>query len=483
MQDKKGTDRYQLVMGDCLEVMRGMGTASIDAVVTDPPYGLSQHSIEDVHKCLAAWLRGKSYVPKGTGFMSQKWDAWVPGPEVWRECFRVIKPGGYILVFAGTRSFDLMSIAIRLAGFQIKDTIMYCFGSGFPHGLNISKGIDKHFGIEREVIGTVKHTHFSGSDIGSNEGYSRPSHRNEDGTVKRTMDITAPATELGKRYEGYNTYLKPAYEPILLCQKPVEGTIVENVIKYGTGGMNIDGCRVSTDQHSRLVKTGRSSKKNCYGEYAPWDGEYKEETRGRYPGNLVHDGSEEVVSCFPETGASTSRRTFGKGRGDGNSKQNTYGDMYRTEPWEGVSDSGGSAARFFNCCLDDDSEDGDIRRLLYFAKASRGDRNEGLSKLKLQKPTFGDDGGTYQGLSNSKYPVHNNHPTVKSTSLMRHLVRLVTPVNGTVLDPFMGSGSTGKGALLEGFNFIGIDTNEDYVKIAEARCVFAMKQVKQKTLF
>lgn len=395
--------KYFLQQGNCLDSLKQLGDNSVDSIVTDPPYGLSNHKPEEVEKCLKAWINDEVYCSKGTGFMGKEWDKWVPGPEVWKECYRVLKPGGHMLVFAGTRSMDLMSMAIRLSRFELRDIIMWTYGSGFPKSLDVSKAIDK----------------------------------------------AAPATPAAREWSGWGTALKPAYEPIIIARKPLDGTVAENVLKYSTGGINIDGCRVGIEEwDSKAMERVNTPGSGRMKGRDPIQGsrglkgsdeaaKFLDTTAGRWPANLIHDGSPEVLAGFPEV---TSGRAAigGHKRKESPSPwiwyklgyQSTVNYADRSEDAGHLFGDSGSAARFFYC-----------------AKASKTDRNEGLEV--------------------------NTHPTVKPTSLMRWLVRLVTPPDGIVLDPFMGSGSTGKAAMLEQFNFIGMELDEKYMEIAEARIIYA----------
>lgn len=299
------TKPYNIHLGNCLEVLKGIPDNSVDSIVTDPPYGLS--------------------------FMGKKWDYDVPEQAIWEECLRVLKPGGHMLAFAGTRTQHRMAVRIEDAGFEIRDMIAWVYGSGFPKSMDVSKAIDK-------------------------------------------MD----AADAARQWEGWGTALKPALEPITVARKPFKGTVASNVLEWGAGAINIDGCRVATNeilgrpQAEQIFFSGL--KNNGYNDNSDKRG-------GRWPANLIHDGSDEPTEFL------------------------------------------GAAARFFYC-----------------AKASKKDRGEG-----------------------------NNHPTVKPTDLMAYLCRLVTQPDGVVLDPFMGSGSTGKAAVREGFNFIGIEMDSEYLSIAEAR--------------
>jgi DNA modification methylase len=426
---------FELKHGDCLDVLRTMTDNSIDAIVTDPPYGLS--------------------------FMGKRWDYDVPDEAVWRECLRVLKPGGHLLAFAGTRTQHRMAVRIEDAGFEIRDMIAWVYGSGFPKSLDVSKAIDKAGGdalawraFSESYAAAVEKSDMKHADIDRALGikssscyWARTDHRggmpprhhwervremlslpNEfallydeaerevvgekssglsggtGATVGRftdsrnargLVDITAPATAAAKEWAGWGTALKPALEPITVARKPIVGTVANNVLTWGTGGVNVDGSRIP-----------------C------------ESGQGRWPANLIHDGSEEVVGLFPQTNSggfcgTTQQPTNGQSKGK--ERQRTREDR--------LPDSG-SAARFFYC-----------------AKASKADRGDA-----------------------------NHHPTVKPTDLMRYLCRLVTPPNGTILDPFMGSGSTGKAAIMEGFRFIGIEREAEYLEIARARIDHVTKE-------
>jgi site-specific DNA-methyltransferase (adenine-specific) len=333
----------ELLHGDCLERLKELPDCSVDACVTDPPYGLS--------------------------FMGKAWDYDVPGAEVWREVLRVLKPGGHLLAFAGTRTQHRMAVAIEDAGFEIRDMIAWVYGSGFPKS------------------------------------------RNLDGD-----------------WQGWGTALKPALEPITVARKPFKGTVAANVLEHGTGALNVDGCRVATDDPlgGGAYATTPTERDQLWGDDAgnSWRrggaGEFQQPP-GRWPANLIHDGSDEVVRLFPQTAPSKASM---RGVGLTGADEKVYGKGDPTfDTMRGHNDSGGSAARFFYC-----------------AKASKADRGDG-----------------------------NGHPTVKPTELMRYLCRLVTPPGGVVLDPFMGSGSTGKAAALEGFRFIGIEREAEYLEMARGR--------------
>jgi site-specific DNA-methyltransferase (adenine-specific) len=410
--------------GDCRDLLRTLPDASIDSIVTDPPYEL--------------------------GFMGKSWDSTgiAYQVDVWRECLRVLKHGGHLLAFGGSRTYHRLACAIEDAGFQIRDQIMWVYGSGFPKSLDVSKAIDKAAGAEREVIRerTLYGTAASSNPVvGSMEGVSGA------GATKQIL-VTAPATDAAKQWEGWGTALKPAHEPIVLARKPLDGTVAQNVLWYGTGALNIDECRVHRAEDDVSIAGHRTVTFGTQETSSGGDGSggWSQNDAGRFPANFIHDGSDEVLELFPDSKGGTypAKR--------GHAVNTAFASGQETEGGFRKMGDIGSAARFFYC-----------------AKASKTDRNEGLDNFPADKPVFGDDGGTYKGLSDRKNPQANHHPTVKPTTLMRYLIRLVTPLDGTVLDPFTGSGSTGKAAILEGFRFVGIEQDADYVRIADARIKYA----------
>lgn len=427
---------FVVLNGDSIDILKTIPDNSVDSVVTDPPYGLSDHKPDDVVACLTAWLKGEEYKTNKKGFMGKTWDSWVPGPEVWKEVYRVLKPGGHIIAFAGSRTHDLMSMALRLAGFECRDTVMWIYGSGFPKGLDVSKAIDKAAGAEREVLGIdpVRFARLKNQVAGSVSTGEQWMHGGRDVT------ITAPATNAARQWTGWGTALKPAFEPALLFRKPLVGTVVGNVLAYGTGALNIDGCRVaveSTEQHTFKVmlspEANGGSLSNQKHEYANRDEAFETGSPlGRWPANVIHNGSDDVLAGFPVTDKAPAPKSGGFR--DENAQRGTVDFKRRVRPTlPVVRGDSGSAARFFYC-----------------AKASKRDRDEGL------------DGFT------------NGHPTVKPTTLMQYLIRLVTPPNGVVLDPFNGSGSTGKAAMLEGMRYVGIELLQEYVDISYARIQHAL---------
>ena len=425
----------KLMLGNCLDRLKDLDDNSVDSIVTDPPYGID--------------------------FMGKKWDYDVPSTEIWEQAMRVLKPGGYLLAFAGTRTQHRMAVRIEDAGFEIRDMIAWVYGCGFPKSHNISKSLDKMAGADREVVGTYDpRGTYDGKERSSkaiNTNWRDQEGRN-DAIDNSSKAITAPATDEAKQWDGWGTALKPALEPITVARKPLEEkTVAKNVLKYGTGGINIDASRIPTNpdvDDARLGGNGSwesgGMSVNAYGKFAGTASTSSEQ--GRFPANFIHDGSEEVTELFPNS-KSCSSPSKAKPEGTIFGGARTQGAIYPGD--------NGSAARFF-----------------YVPKTSKKDRNNGLENFTpkatassefrpnhAEKADNGEDGNPYGRWT----PTQNNHPTVKPTDLMRYLVTMVTPVGGTTLDPFMGSGSTGRGAKLGGFNFIGIELDENYLEIAKAR--------------
>lgn len=348
-----------ILQGDCLALLRDLDDNSVDSVVTDPPYGLS--------------------------FMGKQWDYDVPKVEIWKECLRVLKPGGHLLAFAGTRTQHRMAVNIEDAGFEIRDMMAWVYGSGFPKSHNIGKAVDKLQGNKREVIGSRKAQDIRGNALME---ATVPEYK------KEVSQITIKITKGSSEWEGWGTALKPALEPITLARKPFKGTVAANVLKWGTGGLNIDDCRVGKEtmvnRPAGNKQGGNSLNMSVTGMPQNANNTVSE---GRFPANFIHDGSQMVLDIFPDNGTK-------------------------------------SSSRFFYC-----------------PKASRKERDERLQGADIK----------------------NTHPTVKPIELMRYLCRLITPPNGVVLDPFMGSGSTGVAAQKGGFDFIGMELDSDYYEIAQTR--------------
>lgn len=392
---------YDLRLGDCIEQMALMPDNSVDSIVTDPPYEL--------------------------GFMGKKWDSTgiAYNVEVWQQALRVLKPGGHLIAFSGSRTYHRMVVAIEDAGFEIRDQIMWIYGSGFPKSLNVSKAIDNTAGAEREVVAINKFANRRPNTI--------PGEVMKTG-LKTNHNITAPSTSEVKYWDGWGTALKPAHEPMVLARKPLIGTVADNVLTHGTGALNIDGSRIEADNENFDKLKGRPIQKLATRRDGETDEQYNQrvlespaqqealdklKTLGRWPANVIHNGIE--------------------------------------AEW----------ARFFYC-----------------PKASKRDRNEGLDELEekqrddsRKEGNPGGDNPRNRGLTQVK----NHHPTVKPTELMRYLIKLITQPDGIVLDPFMGSGSTGKAAMLDGFRFIGIEQDADYLNIAKHRIKHVL-QDKQETL-
>jgi site-specific DNA-methyltransferase (adenine-specific) len=418
----------ELLLGNCLDRLKDLEDNSIDAIVTDPPYGLS--------------------------FMGKKWDYDVPSVDIWKECLRVLKPGGHLLSFAGTRTQHRMAVNIEDAGFEIRDMIAWVYGSGFPKSLNIGKVMDKYLktgNASWNGTGDSSNGALGYSKLQHNQGYRPADYSNKH---QNKEEITE---DLAKKWEGWGTALKPALEPITVARKPLgEKTVAENCLKWGVGGINIDGCRVgfdmsnkedvhAVDQWARQSKSGvkvfnqeGSAKLQEFNQKAP---------TGRFPANLIHDGSDEVVGLFPQTKPS-------KPRYDNREKQVLANTNFVHGSGSELSDSGGSASRFFYC-----------------AKASKKERNigcEGLEKRAGGSNAKGYTQDVARGLDRNR-PVANFHPTVKPLALMEYLVKLVSREGQVVLDPFMGSGTTGMACKRLGREFIGIEIDEEYFKIAQAR--------------
>lgn len=339
----------KLLLGNCLEQMKSLPENSVDAIVTDPPYGLS--------------------------FMGKNWDYDVPTEEIWREALRVLKPGGHLLSFFGTRTYHRGVVRIEDAGFEIRDQIMWIYGSGFPKSHNISKSIDKQNGTKGEEYIDQEFLRRNPDSGQSEKGIINKGHYDGLNAAKRFK----AGCDQAKQWQGWGTALKPANEPIVVARKPLEKglTVAENVLKYGTGAINVDGCRITIDKPIKTIQGGKKIEGKWYGETQKEKrNDVFENTQGRWPANIIFD---EVTGCAE---------------------------------W----------SRFF-----------------YVAKASKSERDGSI------------------------------HPTMKPLKLMQYLIKLVTPPNGTVLDPFMGSGSTGVAAKNLGFNFIGCEMNEEYFEIAKRR--------------
>lgn len=488
--------------GDCLAWLRSMPDNSVDSIVTDPPYGLSNIKPRQITEAITAWASGdRERVPDGRGFMGKDWDSFVPPPAVWDECLRALKPGGHLVAFAGSRTHDLMGLSIRMAGFEIRDGLAWLYGSGFPKSMDVSKAIDKLDAAEErrsraleftawirecgltagqidKATGTNMGSHFTtaatqpavatadlfdklrpllpevperieelvaqrtvesqnfkarevvGTRIAhdarkSRLGFTGPTYGGTGAT--REIELTTAHTPEAQQWAGWGTAPKPAFEPVTLARKPLEGTVAANVLKWGTGALNIDGCRIAHRNEADLAESAGKNRhadfdtkaggNKVYGDYSMVERTNYDGTKGRWPANVILDESQ-AAALDEQSGVSKS--SIGKPRGA------SHGDGWGMTQTGAEYDDAGGASRFFYC-----------------AKAGNKER-----------PVAPD--GT-------------RHPTVKPLALMRWLVRLVTPPGGTVLDPFAGSGSTLEAAVLEGFDVVGVERESRYIPLIEQR--------------
>jgi len=416
--------QIKLMQGDNILSLKKLPDNSIDSIVTDPPYGLS--------------------------FMNKKWDYEVPSVEFWKEALRVLKPGGHVLSFGGTRTYHRMVVNMEDAGFEIRDQIMWIYASGFPKSLNIGKAFDKKQGNEREIKGE-----YIAPDGNKRTGVlTGTEYYKEDGDTYNNDDRII--TKGSSQYEGWGTALKPANEPICLARKPLsEKTIVDNVIKWGTGGINVDGCRIGTDDkwEGRIGngKPGLSLQGSLDGTFNSQSSPSHNE--GRFPANILFD--EEAAQVLDEQSgiskSNTKPKVTDKEAGNMYHKYEQQDNNYKQKLYVGDYSDKGGASRFF-----------------YVAKVGKKERNLGLDD-SFDKETKGYRPGEALGGQQIDVIKKNFHPTLKPINLMTYLCRLITPPGGIILDPFMGSGSTGISACLEGFRFVGMELDEDYFKIAEAR--------------
>jgi len=505
---------WRVMVGSCLVRMRELPDASVDAVVTDPPYELG--------------FMGKSWDSSGIAFNT----------AVWAECLRVLKPGGHLLAFGGSRTWHRIAVAVEDAGFQIRDSVAWLYGSGFPKSLDVSKAIDKGTGENRArqlrftewmrstgisqndcalaISGFAKNVesaramaqhYFSDKQqpaiatadvfdamrhllpdvpeeierlVAERTGIEWTAYKNREVIGKKTsgiankeegprhtigasqsveVDITVGATADAVKWQGWGTALKPAFEPVIVARKPLVGTVAANVLEYGTGALNIDGTRIGTEERNMTVNETGFGANFMDDNWQPSGSVYEKTVSGRWPSNVVLD--EFTAGLVDEQSGQVKGGTWNTTDGarmfDNDGKPTGYATMRK-------DDSVGGASRFF-----------------YVAKASKRDRNEGLDALEEQRHSDRekDDGvGGDNPRNRTNAAKQNFHPTVKPTDLMRQLVRLVTPPGGVVLDPFTGSGSTGKAAILEGFEFIGCELTEEYLPIIEGRLNHAVATVK-----
>ena len=490
--------------GDNRSVLATIPDASVDAIVTDPPYEL--------------------------GFMGKAWDSTgiAYSVDLWRECLRVLKPGGHLLAFGGARTYHRLACAVEDAGFEIRDQIMWVYGSGFPKSLDVSKAIDKldakdeqqqrryrftawvrstgltakqindatgtmmgsHYTTQltqpaimtREHLEAVRHLiddvpawveaecdvrsveskQFATREVvGQREvpvGHAFASERFGKETTSKEVNITTPATDAAQQWSGWGTALKPAHEPIVMARKPLTGTVAQNVLMYGTGAINIDGTRIGNDQRINTPAGATTNESIAIGKHWKDDQEPKSVV-GRWAANFIHDGSDEVLDLFPTTSTWATKNP----RTD-----------YETESMFGV---GGVNFR--------DADTGSAARFFYCAKPNKAERNAGLDHLDEQAAGIKNSNGRGFSETDPHRPImrQNHHPTVKPLALMRYLIKLVTPPNGTVLDPFTGSGTTLAAAIMESANAIGIELTDEYIPIITGRIQWAHTQTTQPTLF
>lgn len=425
-------ENYKLYSGSMLDMLEVIEPNTIDSIVTDPPYELN--------------FMGKGWDNSGIAFQK----------ETWQKCYKVLKPGGYLLAFGGSRTFHRIACAIEDAGFEIRDTIMWLYGSGFPKSMNIGLAIDKKNGVENRT-GEVR--------TNGNKGGGVNTFDDDNYVWKNEFEVREAQNE----WKGWGTALKPSFEPIIVARKPFKSSLVDNVIEYGVGGINIDECRVEPTGED----IGRNNHTNPYGNKRTWSvsktppqnttGRYE----GRFPANtiLTYDETDfdEVCGGFPQ---SKSKGAFPK-KINGKSNITFRSDEERENRIE-LNDSG-SASRYFYC-----------------AKASKKDRDEGLDTFIEEKVNDGRQTPIDNPFQRGETQRKNTHPTVKPTELMQYLVRLVTPNNGTILDPFNGSGSTGKAVMYENkeknknYKYIGIELTEEYLPITKARIEYVCNLEKEK---
>jgi DNA modification methylase len=430
------TPRAAVLHGDSRDLLKLLRPNSVDAIVTDPPYGLSKQP--DMREVLTHWLAGDDYRASGGGFMGKTWDSFVPGPALWRQCYEALKPGGHLLAFFGTRTYDLGVTALRLAGFEVRDMVSWLYGQGFPKSLDISKAIDDELGTERKSGGT-SNTRCEYWDRGE-ECRGHGAETSQAGPTVHTRPTLAGSPE-AEAAQGWGTALKPACEPIVVARKPLDGTYASNFMAHGTGGLNIDGCRIEGAYETRARDT----------------------TGGASMFNLGAGGGAFVPARLLD--AQTGERPSGK-RKPGRTKGGMMRGAGTEYHDEGAEASTGGASRFFFCAKAAKSEkNAGCTHLPIKSSGEMTDREDGSAGLNSPRAGAGRGGGS-----------HNPHPTVKPIALMRWLCRLVTPRDGLVLDPFAGSGSTGVAALAEGFQFVGVEMTEEYLPVLKARIEHALKE-------
>jgi site-specific DNA-methyltransferase (adenine-specific) len=518
-----------VINGDNIELLKNYPDNYFDAVVTDPPYGLGKEP--NAQELMKDWVEKGYHEISGTGFMGKEWDAFIPQPVFWKEVFRVLKHGGHVLSFFGTRTYDWGVMSMRFAGFEVRDCIQWLYGSGFPKSHNISKALDKMEGAEREVVGKKERGSVEEAKERGAGFLSDPANRNNTKQFGYGTElITAPSTESAKQWDGWGTALKPANEPIVLARKPLEKglSIAENILKWGVGGINIDASRVGSETRTTPVfSNDTKTDSTSFNLNSNIQHERVETNQGRFPANIIlthHEdceckGTKKVKAIKGGNSRAIQKNTyndFGKnydntpngvgcGFGDENGQEEVENwDCHEDCPirildeQSGITKSSGgnigvknnSVYGKFNDSVKGQSGIGDkggASRFFYVAKASKAERNKGLehfeekplafsnqakAELKRGNLEFNGNGITGEGIvghGNKVNMLKNFHPTVKPIKLMQYLVKMITPPNGIVLDPFCGSGTTGVACKLDGFQFVGLEQDLEYAKIAEAR--------------
>jgi site-specific DNA-methyltransferase (adenine-specific) len=519
-------NNMKILHGNNIELLKSIPDNSIDAVVTDPPYGLGKEPNAEL--LMQDWIEKGYYEVKGSGFMGKEWDAFVPQPIFWKEVFRVLKHGGHVVSFFGTRTYDWGVMAMRFAGFEVRDCLQWLYGSGFPKSYNIAKGIEgklvhgssntKEYKLMQGEKSTTKLGTFNRMEL--EQGVKPNDCTGNETTINHIL-----TTEEAKYWNGWGSALKPANEPIVLARKPLEKglSIADNVLKYGTGGINIDGCRVGFKNESDFLESTKKNQhedfgtkpmtnNNVYGDYSMLQPKNYEPS-GRFPANVIlthHPDCECVGTKKVKTGKNIEEKGSGGiwQKSSGLPCGNQYGDENGEETIEDwnchedcpikildeQSGSVGGDSRKSKSTYDKGiwgnakaveskalyNDKGGASRFFYVAKASQKERNKGLEDFEKQPLAFSNQAKAELARGNTEFAdetkMHNkvqfkanNHPTIKPIKLMQYLVRLVTPPNGVVLDPFMGSGTTGIACKLEGFDFVGMEQDEQYHKIAQAR--------------
>lgn len=420
-----------LLRGDCLVELARIPSDSVDAIVTDPPYGLANTDPAHVVEALTRWAAGdRAFIPTGRGFMGKAWDAFVPPPAVWDEALRILKPGGHLLAFAGSRTFDLMTLSIRFAGFDIRDSIAWLYGSGFPKSMDVSKAIDKAAGATRATRGG-EGDHVGTVDFGMKNTCPKCGKRYfSSNPCECPREDRIAITDAAREWEGWGTALKPAFEPVVVARKPLVGTVAANVLEYGTGALNIDATRIHTAGSEAkaytVARTAPGATQNATGKTKQEGVTYEGETKaGRWPANVVLDESQAAALDEQSGPRGAAAPASGPTRSGGSKSSSMAGAFNGTDEAAKFHADSGGASRFF-----------------YVAKAPKSER-----------PVV--DGTA--------------HPTVKPLALMRWLCRLVTPPGGCVVDPFAGSGTTLEAAYLEGFESIGVEMTPEYWPLIAAR--------------